>query len=145
MLIQSDREGDLKMHQEVKNLSVCFNKSNFGTFWYQIMCFFSKIFQVFLGTLTISTNPYISIFLLYLPTSKHKKLTFSDYFRGDKTAALTKIVWVYKVSLTAIFIEIFINTLIFCSLSITKWILTRFCSFTLAELATRILFNTTQT
>ena len=43
LLIHNHTEGDLKMHQEVKNLlSVCFNKLHGRTFWYQIMHLFLK-------------------------------------------------------------------------------------------------------
>ena len=73
MLIQNHTEGDFKMHQEVKNLSVCFKKLHYRTFWYQMMYLFPKILQVFLGTLIISSNPYLSLFPLYSPPSKHEK------------------------------------------------------------------------
>lgn len=118
---------------------------HYRTFWYQIMYLFPKIFQVFLGTLIISSNPYLSLFPLYSPPSKHEKTDAFWWFQGDKSATLEKIGYIYKTSLTAKLIEIFIKPLLFCSLSITKWILTRFSSFTLAELATRNLFNTTLT
>lgn len=60
-----------------------------------------------------------------------------------KTVSLEKAIEIYKILLTAIFIEVFIKLLIFCSPSITKWILTGFSSFTLAEIVTRNLFNAT--
>ena len=73
------------------------------------MYLFLKIFEVSLSTLTISSNPYLSIFPLYHHPKSIRKVTLSDNFRKDESATLEKIGKIRKISLTAIFIEPFIT------------------------------------